>query len=142
MKILLTLLFLVYSLFAVDLDVYTKKMGFERNYYTAVKKAKKLHRPVMLVLTTSECPWCKRFEKRTLSSELIKPRLDKEVVTVVVYRDFDADQYPSKKFKSSFSPRTFFTNPFTDEVLLISNGYISKEDYVEVLDKVKKRWEK
>jgi thioredoxin-related protein len=142
MKILFTLLFLTFSLFGGNLDAYTKKMGFERNYFTAVKKAKKLHRPIMLVLTNPECPWCDRFEKRTLASKMIKPRIDKELIAVLVYKDFDDDQYPSKKFTSSFSPRTFFINPFNDKILLISNGYVKKEDFVEVLDKVQKRWKK
>ena len=142
MKIVLLLVFTVYALLGADLDAYAKKMGFERNYFTAAKKAQTLHRPIMLVLTKPECPWCDRFEERTLAAPDIKARLSKEVVTVLVYKDFDDDQYPSHKFTSSFSPRTFFTDPFTDRVLLISNGYVSKKDFVEVLDKVQKRWEK
>jgi thioredoxin-related protein len=142
MKILLALFLVGYSLFGADLDAYAKKMGFERNYYTAVKTAKKLHRPVMLVLTKPECPWCDRFEERTLASEPIKKRLDKEIVTVLVYMDFDDDQYPSKKFTSSFSPRTFFINPYNNKVLLISNGYVPKGDFAGVLDKVQNKWKK
>ena len=142
MKILFTLCFFTFSLFGGDLDTYTQKMGFERNYFTAVKKAKKLHRPVMLVLTKPECPWCDRFEERTMSAKQVKARLDKEAVVVLVYKDFDDDQYPSEKFTTPFSPRTFFVNPFNDETLLIVNGYVTKEDLMGELDKVQKRWSK
>jgi hypothetical protein len=77
-----------------------------------------------------------------LASEPIKKRLDKEIVTVLVYMDFDDDQYPSKKFTSSFSPRTFFINPYNNKVLLISNGYVPKGDFAGVLDKVQNKWKK
>ena len=135
MKILLSLLLVAITLFArADLDEYAKKMGFERDYYTALTKAKKLHRPLMLVVTKAECPWCDRLEDRTLSDTAVHSRLKKEVVVVLVYKNFDEGEYPAQRFPAPFSPRTFFIDPMTQKTLLIINGYVDKKDFLENLD--------
>ncbi len=135
MKILLSLLLVAITLFArADLDEYAKKMGFERDYYTALTKAKKLHRPLMLVVTKAECPWCDRLEDRTLSDTAVHSRLKKEVVVVLVYKNFDEGEYPAQMFPAPFSPRTFFIDPMTQKTLLIINGYVDKKDFLEKLD--------
>jgi len=135
MKILLSLLFIAITLFArADLDEYAQKMGFERDYYTALAKAKKLHRPLMLVVTKAECPWCDRLEDRTLANEKVHKRLQKEVVVVLVYKNFDEGEYPAELFPAPFSPRTFFIDPVTQKTLLIINGYVDKKDFLEYLN--------
>ena len=135
MKILLSLLFIAITLFArADLDEYAQKMGFERDYYTALAKVKKLHRPLMLVVTKAECPWCDRLEDRTLANEKVHKRLQKEVVVVLVYKNFDEGEYPAELFPAPFSPRTFFIDPVTQKTLLIINGYVDKKDFLEYLN--------
>jgi len=135
MKILLSLLLAAITLFArADLDEYAQKMGFERDYYTALAKAKKLHRPLMLVVTKAECPWCDRLEDRTLANEKVHKRLQKEVVVVLVYKNFDEGEYPGEKFPAPFSPRTFFIDPVTQKTLFIINGYVKPDTFLENLD--------
>ena len=135
MKPILILLLTVITVFArADLDEYAQKMGFERDYYTALTKAKKLHRPLMLVVTKAQCPWCDRLEDHTLANEKVHKRLQKEVVVVLVYKDFDEGEYPAKKFPAPFSPRTFFINPMSQKTLLIINGYADTTDFLEKID--------
>lgn len=143
MKIILSLLFAALSLFGrADLDEYAHKMGFERNYYTALAKAKEAHRPLMLIVTKPECPWCDRLEDRTLANPKVHKRLLKEVVTVLVYKDFDEDDYPAQMFQAPFSPRTFFVDPRTQETLLIINGYVKVDRFLQELDTLKTLWNK
>ncbi len=143
MKTILSLLFIALSLFGrADLDEYAQKMGFERDYYTALAKAKKEHLPLMLTVTKAECPWCDRLEDRTLSDTTVHARLKKEVVVVLVYKNFDEGEYPADKFPAPFSPRTFFIDPATQNTLLIINGYVKPNGFLEKLDALKKLWTK
>jgi len=143
MKIILSLLFIALSLFGrADLDEYAQKMGFERNYYAALAKAKKEHRPLMLTVTKAECPWCDRLEDHTLTDATVHARLKKEVVVVLVYKNFDEGEYPAELFPAPFSPRTFFIDPFTQKTLLIINGYEKPDALLEDLDRLKMLWNK
>ncbi|WP_457748445.1 thioredoxin family protein [Sulfurimonas sp.] len=142
-KTILILLFLSLSLFGrADLDEYAHKMGFERNYHTALAKAKKEHRPLMLVVTKAECPWCDRLEDRTLTNAQVYKRLQKEVIVVLVYKNFDEGEYPAEKFPAPFSPRTFFIDPSTQKTLLIINGYVKADSFLQELDTLQMLWRK
>ncbi len=143
MKILLSLFLVVLSLFGrADLDEYAHKMGFERNYYTALSKAKEEHQPLMLIVTKPECPWCDRLEDKTLTNSKVHKRLLKEAITVLVYKDFDEDDYPAQIFQTPFSPRTFFIDPQTQKTLLIINGYVNVNKFLQKLNTLKTLWNK
>ncbi len=143
MKTISILLFLTLTLFGrADLDEYAQKMGFERDYNTALAKAKQLHRPLMLTVTKPECPWCDRLEDQTFADPAVHKRLNKEVVVVLVYKDFDEEDYPSKKFVAPFSPRTFFVDPASENAFLIIDGYAEKEKFLDKLNEVKRLWNK
>jgi thioredoxin-related protein len=143
MKLILSLLFIAISLFGrADLDEYAQKMGFERDYHTALAKAKKEQRPLMLVVTRAECPWCDRLEDRTLTNDEVHKRLTQEVVVVLVYKNFDEGEYPAQMFPASFSPRTFFIDPATQKTLLVINGYVKPKGFLEKLDMLQSLWNK
>lgn len=133
MKKLLILLLLGLTLFGSNIDEFAKDMNFERDYDTALSKAKKENKVLMMVLSSNYCPWCRKFENKTLSSKLIKSKLDKEVISLVVDKNFDEGDFPAK-FKTQFTPRVFFINPKDESILNESRGYIKKKDFLEYLD--------
>ena len=136
MKKLLVMLFVCSSLFGAHVDNYAKSEGFERDYTTAVKKAKKADKPLMMVLGADYCPWCRKFERKTLSSDMIKNYLDKEIITLVVDKKYDIDTFP-KKFQTYATPKVFFINPYTQEKFSESAGYIKKKDFMKKLESIK-----
>lgn len=142
MKFLLMILTLNIALFASQLDTYAKTMGFERDYTQAMVEAKKSHKAVMLLMTREDCPWCRKFERVVLNDDTVKQRLAQEVVVVIVDKNLDKTHFPSKKYKSFFSPKGFFISPFNEKVLLEMNGYVKKEDFINELDKVKSKMNK
>lgn len=117
MKKLLVILALTLSLFGASVDEFATEMGFERDYKTALKKAEVANKPLMMVLGADYCPWCRKFERNTLSSTLIKPILDKEVITLVVDKKFDVESFPSE-FQTQLTPKVFFINPKTKKKFL------------------------
>lgn len=133
MKKIFILLLLTLTLFGANVDEFAQEMGFERNYKTALIKAKKENKVLMMVLGADYCPWCRKFERKTLNSTLLKKRLQTEVVTLVVDKKFDIESFPTK-FRTQFTPRVFFINPQDESILLDTTGYIKKKHFAESLD--------
>lgn len=135
MRLLLVLSMLVLSLYGAHVDEYAKKMGFERDYKTALAKAKAANKPLMMVLGADYCPWCRKFERKTLNSELVKPVLDKELVSLVVDKKFDKESFP-EKFQTQLTPRVFFIDPKTGESFYETAGYVKKKQYKQKLSEM------
>lgn len=137
MKTLFTLLLINLTLFAANVDDFAKEMGFERDYKTALSKSKESHKVLVMVLGADYCPWCRKFENKTLSSSLVKPRLDKEFVVLVVDKKFDIETFPTR-YRTSFTPRVFLINPENESTLLESAGYVNKKEFLKSLDEAQK----
>lgn len=137
MKKLLTLFLLVVTLFGANVDEFATEMGFERDYKRALAKAKKENRPLMMVLGADYCPWCRKFERKTLSSKLIKPELEKGVITLVVDKKFDMESFP-KEFQTQITPRVFFIDPKNGKSFYQTAGYVKKKKYLTHLHEMQK----
>ena len=137
MKQFLILSLLTLSLFGSHVDEFATKMGFERDYKTALAKAKAEDKPLMMVLGADYCPWCRKFERKTLSSKLIKPELDKRVVTLVVDKKFDIKSFP-KEFQTQLTPRVFFIDPKNGKSFYETVGYVKKKVYLKDLQEMQK----
>ena len=137
MKKLFIFFLLSTLLFGAHIDDFAKDMNFQRDYNTALLKAKKENKVLMMVLSADYCPWCRKFEHRTLNSKLVKPRLDTEIVSLVVDKKFDVNTFP-EKFKTQYTPRVFFINPKNGDILEERAGYIKKKDFADTLDNVAK----
>ncbi len=133
MKNILILLFLSLSLFGANVDDFAEEMDFERDYKTALVKAKQENKILMMVLGADYCPWCRKFERKTLNSSLLKSRLQTEVITLVVDKKFDIKTFP-KQFRTQFTPKVFFINPKDETIILDTIGYIKKNLFAENLD--------
>lgn len=140
MKKILLILSLAFSLFAAEIDEYAKEMNFFRDYDLALLEAKKLNKPIMLVIVADYCPWCRKLERRTLASDEIKARLN-EVVSVIMDQKYDADRFP-KMFLTPRKPTVFFIDPKTGEHFYESIGYVKKDEFSDSLDEVKKEFTK
>ncbi len=133
MKKIIILLLLTLTLFGANVDDFAQEMGFERDYKTALTRAKKENKILMMVLGADYCPWCRKFERKTLNSSLLKSRLQTEVVTLVVDKKFDIKSFP-KEFRTQFTPQVFFINPKDETVILDTTGYIKKNLFAKNLD--------
>jgi len=139
MRYILGLLISATLLFGAQIDEYATKMGFERDYKTALAKAKKAKKPLMLVVVGDYCPWCHKFERRTLNAKSIKPRLDEEVITVIVDKKFDKKSFP-ESFQTPIIPVAFFINPEDGNQFYESIGFVKKKEFIENLDYVQKEF--
>jgi thioredoxin-related protein len=136
MKRLFVLLLMCVSLFGAHVDEYAKQEGFERDFNTAINKAKAQNKPLMMVMGADYCPWCRKFERKTLSSDEVRSVIDKEVITLVVDKKYDIKTFP-KEFQTSMTPRVFFINPHTAKEFYQTAGYVKKKDYLKKLQEMK-----
>ena len=140
MKFLLTLLLLTLTLFSANVDKYAKQMGYERDYNIALAKAKKQNKPLMMVLGSSYCPWCRKFERDTLSSKQVSSYIKKETIALLVDNRHDIKSFP-KEFRTSFTPKVFFINPKTQKSFYETTAYMKKLEFLEELETMKDFYE-
>jgi len=131
--ILIMLMFL--SLYADDISVFAQKMGYETSYEEAVHKAKSEKKNLMFLLVTHYCPWCIKFEKKTLSSARIDKMIHEKYVPLILNRQ--KGKFP-KKFDSKRIPTVFFIDPKNETLLYQSVGYKNRKDFAQELQKAEK----
>ena len=123
------------SLYATDLSDFAVKMQYETSYEKAVQKAKVEKKKVMLLLVTHYCPWCTKFEKRTLSLASIDTAIHNKYVPLILNRQ--KGKFP-KKFDSKRVPTVYFIDPNNESLVYKSVGYRNKKDFTQELKKAEK----
>jgi len=122
-----------------------KELGYYSDYNSALAIAKQEHKPLMLVVVTSYCPWCRKFERKSLASKKVAPMVKAMFVPVIVDRNKDAEMFP-KKFQTPRIPTVFFVDPKDGKEYWKTIGYLSKGEFAEALEDAevlfKKRREK
>ena len=129
MKIILTLLLTLSTIFAADALKSAKLLGYETDYETAISKAKKEHKMVLLVIVQDPCPYCDRLVHKTLVTPCVQRRM-KHYVPLIVdkYGDFP------KQFKPPFIPISYVVDPNKEAVTYEIVGALPYKDYIEDLE--------
>jgi thioredoxin-related protein len=127
----ISLLFaLVLTLFASPQTA--QELGYHSDYQKALALAKKEQKPLMLVVVTSYCPWCRKFEQKTLASETIASTVKSKFVAVIVDRNKDAATFP-KAFQTPRIPTVFFIDPKDGTEFWETIGYVKKSEFADAL---------
>ena len=130
MKYLLLLSMMLFSLQASSIKEFAQKHGYAQNYKEALALAKEADKPMMLVMVTHYCPWCRKFERATLSKKMIDDVVQKNFIPVILNREKGV--FP-KKFHTPMIPVVFFVDPKDEDGFWESAGYIKKKDYLLVM---------
>ena len=133
MKYLLVLLTMFSLAYSAQIDKFASDVNYLRDYQEAVETAKEQNKMVMLVLVGDYCPWCKKFEKKTLKSEEVKEVVDKNFIAVVIDKYKDKGKYP-EAFYAPLIPAVYFINPSTQKPILDTVAYMKKKEYIENME--------
>lgn len=133
MKILITLLTLFTLVYAAHIDEFASEVNYLRDYDLAIKTAQEQKKVVMLVVVGDYCPWCKKFERKTLMSSEVIAKTNKEFVAVVIDKYKDKGKYP-EAFFAPLIPAVFFIEPQEQRPLLETVAYIKKDEFMESMD--------
>ncbi len=132
MKILLLLsLFGLSSLFGANAQ-FIEQMHYESDYQTALQKALKENKSIMMVLSTKTCPWCRKMENQTLKKDEINNSIKEHFIPLALDND-DPNSFP-KQFETKVVPTIYFVDPKQEEVFARSLGYKNKKDFGKILN--------
>jgi thioredoxin-related protein len=125
-------------LFVVILTLYAspeaaKELGYHSDYNKALRIAKQENKPLMLVVVTSYCPWCRKFERKTLASKTVAPVIKSTYIPVIVDRNNDAESFP-KQYQTPRIPTVFFIDPNDEKEYWESIGYLNRKVFSEALN--------
>lgn len=103
-----------------------EKLNYESSYEKALEKAQELNKPIMMVIGQAECPWCSKFEVKTLIRKNINTTVQENFIPLTLLRNKDI--FP-KKFHPEGVPTVLFIEPKQQEAFYKSFGYKSKREY-------------
>lgn len=133
MKIVITLLTLFSFVYAAQIDEFASEVGYLRDYKTAVKSAKEQNRVLMMVVVGDYCPWCKKFERKTLKSAEVSAKVKEGFVALVIDKYKDKGNYP-EAFFAPMIPAVFFIDPVSEKSLMETVAYMKKDEFIEYMD--------
>jgi len=114
----------------IDEHNFASEMKYETNYEEAVKKSKKLHKNIMLVLVSNYCPWCRKFEQRVLLKNEVNDLIQKNYIPLILNRE--KDPFP-KEFDTGFTPIVHFIDYKTQKSYKNVIGYNNKDEFTYLL---------
>lgn len=130
MKKLVILILLSTLIFAKGYKEFAQENGYETDYKVALAKAKEQKKDLMLLLITNYCPWCKKFEQRTLSDTGINVKVHKKFVPLIVNRE--EKNFPLQ-YDSSLIPVVYFVNYKDEKIYEKSVAFKSKDEFSDYL---------
>ena len=111
------------------------EVAWQPDYESALEKARLEKKPLLVLMVSHTCRWCRRLENRTLEHPAVRDYVDDHFVAVKVYREEEA--YP-ETLHASLVPTTFFLAPDGEPLPFVVEGYEDPSDY---LDSLKAAWE-
>ncbi len=132
MRALILLTLLSTLIFAQTLEEFAAKYHYETDYKVALQKAKEQHKFVFFVMVTNYCPWCRKYEKRTLSNASINAEIQKRFIPLILNRE--KGQFPDQ-FKTPIVPVTYIVNHKDESIVTKEMGYKKKKYLLKILDK-------
>lgn len=127
MKIIIAILLCASFLFGA-------KLGWSNDYKKTIALAKEQNKEVYILMTSSDCRWCRKFENTTLRDKKILEQLKSKYVVMHLDRDFD--DFP-KKFIVKIVPSHFFITS-KEDIIYKFPGYWNVEDFTSFLKDIDK----
>jgi thioredoxin-related protein len=113
-------------------------IDWNSDFVEAQAQAKKDHKPLLVLITSEQCRWCRKFEATTLQDSTIAGRINTDFASVHVTRDKSI--YP-KNLTAKMVPMSYFLDD-EGKVIYSIPGYWGVEDYNSVLDDAIRKYKK
>ncbi|WP_455755625.1 thioredoxin family protein [Sulfurimonas sp.] len=140
MKIIFLVFVFSFTLFAAHIDEFASNMGYYRDYNKALSQAKKEDKVIMLVIIGDYCPWCRKFERKTLQRAKVAINVQNNFIPLIVDKNYDKDKYPAR-FSTQIVPTVYYIEPKKEQQLFQSLGYIKRDEYQEQLNGIFKSYQ-
>lgn len=130
-KIIFILLLSVFSLYGADVK-------WEKDISSAVQRADKEHKPLMVLVTKNGCRWCEVFKQKTLTNPKIVAILNRDFI---VYEGVVDEGSVPPSLMTQGTPATWFIKgktPMFEPIM----GAAESDDLLDALDIVKQEYKK
>ncbi len=112
-------------------ETFASDMDYETKYKTALDKAKKEGKPLMIFMTTSYCPWCRKLENRVLSQSKIDKKIKEKYIPLML--NLDTSTYPKQFAKTRFTPILYIVDSHDEKILHQFVGYNNRDGFLRLL---------
>lgn len=130
-KIIFILALYAFSLFGADIK-------WEKDISTAVDRAIKEEKPLMVVVMKNGCQWCEVLKQKTLKTPKVVSTVNRDFVA---YEGVVDEGTVPPSLMTQGTPATWFIkgkSPMFEPIM----GAIDSEDFLKALDIVKKEYKK
>jgi hypothetical protein len=132
-KIIFILLLSAFSLFGAGIK-------WEKDYGTAISKAKVANKPLMFIVSNHNCHYCVQFENSTLKDPKVIQKLNSDFVSAVAYID-ENPIFPNQ-LNVPGTPGTWFLKQNGEPMFEPVMGAVGSEDFLKALDIVNAEYKK
>lgn len=129
----------IFFLLILSISIFGADIRWNTSYDSARAKAKKESKPLMVLITSEDCRWCRKLEATTLQDEQIISRINTQFQAINVTKDKSI--YP-KSLTAKMVPMSYFLDPSNGKVLYSIPGYWESEDYHLILDDALRKYKK
>ncbi len=123
----------------LTISAFGTEIVWNNSYDQALVKAKKEGKPLMVLITSETCRWCRKLESTTLQDDEIVSRINLSFQAVNVTKDKSI--YP-KNLSAKMVPMSYFIDPRNGKILYSIPGFWGTEDYNSILDDALLRYKK
>jgi len=132
-KIIWILLLMMTSLFSAEIQ-------WEKSYQKAASKAAMSKKPMLFVLSSHHCKWCRHLEKTTFKDPAVIKRLNKEFISLTIYTD-ERTRYPRELYKPG-TPAIWILDSKGEPLFDAIQGAVDAENFLQALEIVKTKFDK
>lgn len=125
MKALFILLLTFSALFGSDIK-------WEKDYATALKQAKALHKPMMFIISNHNCRYCVQLASTTLKDPKVIQKINANYVASIVYVDEDP-LFPRELYVGG-TPATWFIKGDGEPLFEPLMGAVDAINFLKALD--------
>ncbi|MDA3908929.1 MAG: thioredoxin family protein [Sulfurimonas sp.] len=119
-------------------SLWSSELGWSNDYEKSLEVAQKQNKHLYVLITSSTCRWCRKFENTTLQDKEVLKMLNEKYV--LVHADRDMDDVPSwMKFKRV--PKHYFVTNKGEEIFSFL-GYWDSLDFKSFLSDVEREYKK
>ena len=134
-KILLTIALLM------SVNVFAAEIHWAKSYKEALALSKKEKKPLMFIMTKSDCKYCKLLKSTTLKDKKVVAKLNKDFVNYMVVTDEEGVTVPYMLavYTKGF-PTIWFLDSHGQALFQPIGGYMQAKNFLEALDVVTKTY--
>lgn len=126
MRVVALFFFIITTLYA-DYKEFAKKYGYATNYKVALQEAKRVDKPLFVLIIKGGCPYCVKMENEVLSNPDVDAYIQKNFVPLILKRG--ASVIP-KYLYFPFTPVSFVVDAKSERIVRTIIGYMKPEQYL------------